>query len=540
MRQRITILCLLLIVFTICVSAKKKQCKKVTSEQSAAPTASYQELTDQDIVQRLKIADFDMPLLSAPKFPDMVKSISDFGAIADGIHLNTDAIQKTIDVVSKQGGGTVVIPAGIWLTGPIVLKDNIRLYVSEGALLQFSTDFNLYPIYDTSFEGVETKRCQSPLSAFNAKNIAITGKGIINGGGDAWRPLKKNKVAPTVWKEKIKTGVLNAKKDIWYPDSASLKAVDYCVDQNVPENVNDWEAIHSFLRPVMLHFVKCTDILLEGVTFENSPAWNIHPLMCENIILYRLNVRNPWYSQNGDGVDVESCKNVLIADSQFDVGDDAICMKSGKNEDGRRRGIATENVVVTGCTVFHGHGGFVVGSEMSGDIRNITVSDCLFIGTDVGLRFKSTRGRGGIVENIYIRNINMTNIPTYPLTFDLFYGGKGVGEESEEEIAKRVNASIPPVTIETPQFRNIYIDRVMCNSSLQAMHFNGLPEMKVENINVSNTQITSLKGAYFNQANKLTMNNVTINNKEGKAVIMKNVTNYKFSNVRDANGKEIH
>lgn len=500
---------------------------------------AFQVITGQAISDIQNLADFDMPRLDAPRFSHASANIRQQGAVPDGKSLCTRAIQDAIDKISKDGGGTVIVPAGIWLTGPIVLKDNVRLHIERGALLQFSTDFTLYPITDTSFEGVETKRCQSPISAFGARNIAITGSGIINGGGDAWRPLKKNKVAPTVWKEKIKTGVLNAKKDIWYPDSASLKAVDYCVDQNVPVNVPDWEAIRSFLRPVLVHLVKCKGVLLEGVTFENSPAWNLHPLMCEDVILYKLNVRNPWYSQNGDGVDVESCRNVIISDCQFDVGDDAICMKSGKNEDGRRRAMPTENVVVNNCEVFHGHGGFVVGSEMSGDVRNVTVANCLFIGTDVGLRFKSTRGRGGIVENIYIRNINMTNIPTYPLTFDLFYGGKGVGEESEEEIAKRVNAAVPPVTHETPQFRNILIDKVVCNSSHQAMHFNGLPEMKVENVSISNTNIRSRLGAYFNQTNRLTLTNVTIDCQQGQALIMSNVTNVKLNNVRDAQGNAV-
>ena len=217
-------------------------------------------------------------------------------------------------------------------------------------------------------------RAQSPISAFNAENIAITGQGTFNGNGEYWRPLKRAKVAPSQWKTHLqKGGVLSADGNTWYPDSASLYAATLCVDQNVPV-VSDpalWQQIHSFLRPVLVHFVGCRNILLEGVTFENSPAWNLHPMCCENLILRDLNVRNPWYSQNGDGVDVESCKNVLIARCSFDVGDDAICMKSGKNKPGRDRGIPTENVVVDECTVYHGHGGFVVGSEMSGGIKNI-------------------------------------------------------------------------------------------------------------------------------------------------------------------------
>ncbi|MBR1630645.1 MAG: glycoside hydrolase family 28 protein, partial [Paludibacteraceae bacterium] len=419
----------------------------------------YQLINNQTIASYYDGVPFDMARLKAPVFPNRVVSIVDYGAKGDGLNLCTQAIQQAIDETSGKGGGTVVIPAGIWATGPIVLKDNIRLHAASGALIQFSADFSLYPIIDASFEGVDTKRCQSPISAYGAKNIAITGSGVFNGAGDAWRPLKKAKVTASQWKQKVASGgVVTADGKVWYPTEGAMKAQAMCVDQNVPEGLQtgaEWEEIHAFLRPVMVNLVKCEGVLLEGVTFENSPAWNLHPLMSNGVILYRLNVRNPWYAQNGDGVDLESCKNSIIAECSFDVGDDAICMKSGKNEDGRRRAVPTENVIVSRCTVYHGHGGFVVGSEMSGDIRNILVDNCLFIGTDVGLRFKSTRGRGGIVENIHISNVNMTNIATDPLLFDLFYGGKGAGEETDDEIAARVNAPIPPVTIETPQFQNI-------------------------------------------------------------------------------------
>jgi polygalacturonase len=236
--------------------------------------------------------------------------------------------------------------------------------------------------------------------------------------------------------------------------------------------------------------------------------------MCENLILNHLTVRNPWYSQNGDGVDVESCKNVIIKDCSFDVGDDAICMKSGKNEDGRRRGIPAENIIVEGCTVYHGHGGFVVGSEMSGGVKNIEVKNCLFIGTDVGLRFKSTRGRGGIVENIYIDNICMNAIPEDALLFDLFYGGKGAGEETAEEIAARMGAAVPQVDETTPQFRDINIENVICNGAKRAIYFNGLPEMPIQNVTLRNIKMSAENGATFNQTENITKENVVINGEE--------------------------
>jgi len=223
------------------------------------------------------------------------------------------------------------------------------------------------------------------------------------------------------------------------------------------------------LRPVLLSFIDCKNVLLKDATFENSPAWNLHPLLCENLIVDNINVRNPWYAQNGDGIDIESCNKVLVINSRFDVGDDAICIKSGKDKDGRERGIPCRDVVIEGCTVYHGHGGFVIGSEMSGGCKDIVIRNSVFIGTDVGLRFKSTRGRGGVVENIYVDNIKMTDIAGEALIFDMYYGIKP-------------GAPVPPVTEETPSFRNIYIKDVTCRSAKRAALFNGLPEMPMKNV----------------------------------------------------------
>ncbi len=484
---------------------------------------SAQQTLDDLVAQ----ASFEMPYVAIPQFANHQVNILDRGADPTGQALSTEAFQQAIDEISAAGGGTVLVPHGVYLTGPIVLKSNVRLYTERNAIVIFSDDFSLYPIYDTSFEGLDTKRCQSPLSANGAENVAICGYGVFNGSGDSWRPLKKSKVTGNQWKNKIKTGVVSPDGKVWYPDSASILAQAYCEDQNVPVNVPDelWDSFRSFLRPVMLSFVNCKNVYLQGVTFENSPAWNLHPLMCENVILQDLTVRNPWYSQNGDGVDIESCKNVIITGCSFDVGDDAICMKSGKNEDGRRRAIPTENVIVDNCVVYHGHGGFVVGSEMSGDVRNIEVSNCSFLGTDVGLRFKSTRGRGGIVENIFINNIYMTDIPNEALLFDLFYGGKGAGEETEEEIAARMAAAIPEVTIETPQFQNITITDVVCKGAKRAMYFNGLPEMKIKNVSLKNITMEGEIGAVIQQTDGLTIENVSIIPAKGEPIVMRYVEN---------------
>ncbi|MBQ9705603.1 MAG: right-handed parallel beta-helix repeat-containing protein [Paludibacteraceae bacterium] len=461
-------------------------------------------------------APFAMPAIQLPQFAQRSINLSECpGTAPDGTVLCTEAIRQAIDELNAQGGGTLVIPEGIWLTGPIELKSNVRLHTERGALVLFSDDFGLYPIIETSFEGVNTRRCLSPLNAHDAENIAITGQGTFNGQGDAWRPVKKSKLTDGQWKKKVQSGgVLSEDGKVWYPTEGARYAVSLCKDQNVPEDVKDeaeWEYIHAFLRPVMLSFRGCKNVLLEGVCFENSPAWNLHPLMCENVVLADLSVRNPWYSQNGDGVDVESCKNVVISGCTFDVGDDAICMKSGKNRDGRERGIAAENIVVDGCTVYHGHGGFVVGSEMSGGVKNVSVQHCLFEGTDVGLRFKSTRGRGGVVENIYVKHIGMTDIPNEALLFDLFYGGKGAGEETDEEIAARMGSSVPPVTEETPAFRDIVIEDVVCRGAKRPIYFNGLPEMPIRNVTLRHIRMTGGDNSQFNRTENLVIEDVEIN-----------------------------
>ena len=454
---------------------------------------------------------FQMPEVSAPVIPAYTVNLKKFGAVGDGVSLNTKAFEKAIAALEKKGGGHLVVPAGVWLTGPIVLKSNIDLHLEVGAVIQFSGDEALYPVIQTSFEGLDTRRCQSPLSANGAENISITGKGVIDGNGQFWRPVKKGKMSEGQWKEVLeRPGGVEVKKGYWVPNQAYADA-EKSANMNVPKASTDeeWNRIKRFLRPVMVSLVNCKNVLLQGVIFQNSPAWNIHPLMCENIILDDVLARNPFYAQNGDALDLESCKNALIVNSKFDAGDDGICIKSGKDKDGRRRGRPCENVVVDGCTVFAGHGGFVVGSEMSGGVRNILVENCQFLGTDVGLRFKSTRGRGGIVENIFIDNVSMTDIKTDAITFNMYYGGKSVAEmladgDNPDNVTKQ------PVTEETPIFRHIDIKNIVCNGAGRAMEFNGLPEMPINGIRLQNINIVAKSDAVFNNCQDIKQRNVHI------------------------------
>lgn len=471
---------------------------------------------------------FSMEQVVVPVFPDLTYSINDYGGIGDGVYLNTNAFTKAIDALSKKGGGTLTVAGGIWLTGPITLKSNINLHLEEGAILLFSKNYDDYPLIDTYFEGLVTKRCISPINGRGLENIAITGKGIIDGSGEAWRPVKKVKMTSEQWKQLLASGgVLNDTKDTWYPSQKSLEGALRTSNFNVPDNIKtdeEWNSVKDFLRPVMIGLIECKKVLLQGVVFQNSPAWNIHPLMCQDVTIDDVTIRNPWYSQNGDGIDVESCKNVIIVNSSFDVGDDAICIKSGKDEQGRKRGLPTENLIVDNCTVFHGHGGFVIGSEMSGGARNIKVSNCSFIGTDVGLRFKSNRGRGGIVENIFVDNIKMINIPTEAILFDIFYNGKSAVELLEEGDSATA-ISYQPVSIETPVFRKISFTNITCEGARRAIFFNGLPEMNIQDISLKNVTITSQFGADIRESDRIALKNVRILNSEGPSLILKNSRN---------------
>ena len=275
------------------------------------------------------------------------------------------------------------------------------------------------------------------------------------------------------------------------------------------KTVQDYEPVKDFLRPNMVVLTHCRKVLLEGVTIQNSPAWTVHPLMCEDLTVRGVYVKNPWNGQNTDGIDVESCKNILLENSTFDVGDDGICIKSGRDEEGRKRGMPTENMVVRGCTVYHAHGGFVIGSEMSGGARNLFVMNCAFIGTDIGLRFKTTRGRGGIVEKIFVKDINMKNIAGAAILFDMYYGGKDPVPQPGEKPETPATEGFP-VTVATPQFRDFSIKNIVCLGAERAVFVRGLPEMSIRNISLENLSMQTRKGIEIVEGAGISMKNVRL------------------------------
>ena len=450
---------------------------------------------------------FEMPRVELPSIPDREAVLTDFGGVGDGVALNTAAFADAIEDLSNRGGGRLIVPAGIWRTGPIELKSHIELSVDKDAVIVFDPDQDLYPIIDTNFEGLDVRRCVSPIHATGAHDIAITGGGIIDGSGEFWREVKRSKVSDDEWKKVLQRGGLVGNDGkVWFPDEGYAAARATAGSLNYPDPSLDEQWIKTFLRPVLVSLRECKRVLIQDCTFQNSPCWNLHPLWCKDLIVKDITVRNPHYSANGDGIDIDGCENVILTGSSFDVGDDAICIKSGKDADGRAHGKTCRNLIISDCTVYHGHGGFVVGSEMSGGVENIRVTGCRFIGTDVGLRFKSARGRGGVVKDIWCDHIYMKDIVTYGIVFNLYYMGVAATEMSKDG-----TDDIQPVDETTPEFRDFHFSDILCAGADQAVFVNGLPEMPVKNLAVSDSRFTAKKGVECHYSENVTFDNVIVN-----------------------------
>ncbi|HMR18141.1 MAG TPA: glycoside hydrolase family 28 protein [Sphingobacterium sp.] len=470
----------------------------------------------------------NLPEVIQPQFPKDTIDIQHFGAKGDGHTLNTQSINNAIASCSQNGGGVVLIRAGYWLSGPIELKSNVNLHLDDNAFLQFTADFDQYKIVEGNYEGKPSARNQSPISGKNLENIAITGKGTIDGNGDAWRMVGRGALTDGEWRKKVASGgLISADGKTWFPSEKTKLAHEEKRSVLLADDktLADFEDIKDYLRPNLLVLTNCKKVLLDGVTFQNSPAWNLHPLMSQHLTIRNVKIKNPDYAQNGDGIDIESCSNVLIEDCILDVGDDAICIKSGKDEEGRKRGIPTEKVIIRRNKVYLGHGGFVVGSEMSGGARDIFVEDCTFMGTDKGIRFKTTRGRGGIVENIHIRNINMSNIVQEAIFFDMYYWTKPPQANEVQEI--------PPVTVETPQIRHVYIENIHCNGANIGVFVRGLPEMPVQHIYMKNLNLTVNKGVEIKDAQHIFLENASLNTQDKDPLVyIESAKDLNFDHIR--------
>ena len=469
----------------------------------------------------------NLPSIKQPVFKKDTVNVLTFGAKPDGVTLNTKAINDAITNCSKKGGGVVLIPAGLWQTGPIELKSNVNLHIAESAMVFFTADKSQYPLIAGVYEGKTAARNQSPISGTNLENIAITGKGIMDGNGDVWRAVHKSQLTESEWKEKLATGgVLKDDGKTWYPSEQfkTASTTNRSMLVKPGQSLNDFADMKDFLRPNLVVLTNCKRVLLEGITFQNSGAWCLHPLMCQDITMRNLRVKNPDYAHNGDGMDIESCANFLIEGCVLDVGDDAICIKSGKDEEGRKRGMPTENGVIRNNIIYKGHGGFVVGSEMSGGARNIFVQNCNFIGTDKGLRFKSVRGRGGVVENIFAKDLFMKDIVQEAIFFDLYYFVK-FATDGERDMRPVVNEG-------TPVFRNMHFENIVCNGAEKAIFVRGLPEMPVENIRIENMVVKAENGIELTDAKGITLNNIQLITDSKKPVVfIDNSSNLTFDKI---------
>lgn len=470
----------------------------------------------------------NLPKITQPVFRKDTLNILAFGAKPDGVTLNTKAINTAIATCSQKGGGVVLVPRGLWITGPVELKSNVNLHLQKAATLLFTPDKSQYALVEGVYEGKRAARNQSPLSGTNLENVAITGQGILDGNGDVWRAVHKSQLTENQWKEKVASGgVLKDDGATWYPSEQFKKASteNWSMLLSPEKPLQRFADMKDFLRPNLVVLTNCKKVLLEGVTFQNSPAWCLHPLMCQDLTIRNVTTKNPEYAQNGDGMDIESCKNFLIEGCTLDVGDDAICIKSGKDEEGRKRGMPTENGIIRNNTVYNGHGGFVVGSEMSGGARYIFVSNCTFMGTDKGLRFKSVRGRGGVVEHIYAKDIFMKDIAQEAIFFDMFYFVKFATDGERDER--------PVVNEGTPVFRTMRFENIVCHGAKKGVFIRGLPEMAIQNIVMDNLVLQTDKGVELIDASGIQLKQVRLVTESTKPVILvDNSSNLTFDSIQ--------
>jgi polygalacturonase len=362
-------------------------------------------------------------------------NVVDSGAVGDGSTNCTGAIQRAINQCAESGGGTILFPAGRYMSGTLWMRSNINLYLDSGATIVGNGEVEAFPLWTSKWEGPGVKPMHAALIAGEGlQNVSITGRGTLDGGGRAWWDLFRQKKLEHV-------------------------------------------------RPNLIRLVDCKDVLIEGVFLTQSPFWTLNPTACDNVTISRITVRNPSDSPNTDGINPDSCRNVHISDCHIDVGDDCVTIKSGTEEDGRANLRPCENLTITNCTMLHGHGGVVMGSEMSGGVRNIAISNCVFQGTDRGIRLKSRRGRGNSIEDLRVDNIVMDDV-LCPMSMNLFY------ECGAEGSSRVTDQSAHAVDDGTPRFRRLRFSNILARRvKYAAGYVLGLPEMFVEDVAFDNISV---------------------------------------------------
>ena len=398
--------------------------------------------------------------IKAPTFPNRDFTITKYGATPGVSNDSTSAIASAIDACSKAGGGRVVVSAGEYSTGAIHLKSNVNLYLAKGATLKFSPDTKKYPIVLTRWEGMELMSFSAFIYAYDQENIAVTGEGTLDGGGrdNWWR-----------WHGNPEYG--------WKPGMPNQKEARAKLYKMMQDGVPAKDRVFgegSYLRPNFIQPFKCKNVLIEGVSIVDSPMWEIHPVLSENVTVRNVHINS--HGPNNDGCDPESCKNVLIEDCTFDTGDDCIAIKSGRNEDGRRIGVPTENIIIRGCHMNDGHGGITVGSEISGGVRNLFAEKNRMDSPnlDHAFRVKNNAARGGVLENFYFRDIDIGQVKHAVITIDFNY----------EEGAK---GKFKPV------MRSFNVERVTSGKSQYGVDIQGLDGAPVEDLTIADSTFNGVR-----------------------------------------------
>ena len=438
-------------------------------------------------------ADRILATMTRVSFPDRSVDITDFGAVpGDSTKLATEAIANAILAMNQAGGGVVVVPEGTFWTGPITLKSSVNLHLADGAVLKFSTDVKQYfPAVPSRWEGIDCNNTHPLIYAYGETNIALTGNGTIDGcaaytnwwGRGTWTERRPWRLDPADPNSPLMEGS-RVRLLAWGESGAPMYERTYTEVDG--------------LRPQTIHFNRCTTVLIEGVTLLNSPFWVIHPLMCNDLTIRGITANNN--GPNGDGCDPESCKNVLIEDCVFNTGDDCIAIKSGRNEDGRKWGIPSENIIVRNCTMANGHGGVVIGSEISGGFRGLFVENCKMDSPNLDrvIRIKTSTARGGVIEDIHVRNIEVGQCREAVLRINLKY--------EQNEIARR--GFIPEV-------RDVTLENVTCQKSTYGVRFDGLDEeTKINDITLRNCSFEGVQRDAVLQSGlvgKVTFDNTTVN-----------------------------
>ena len=416
-------------------------------------------------------------------------NVREFGAVGDGKAKDTAAIAAAIAAAGRAGGGTVLLPAGQYLTGTVALQSNITLHLDSGAVILGSGGPEDYPVMAAgTVEGLNQDVRQSLIWALDARDIAVVGRGTIDGQGWHW------------WKPKPR------------PDGEARR-------------------LRENLRPRMVELLRCTNVRLAGITCRNSASWTIHPLVCDNVTVDGITICNPPDSPNTDGINPEACANVRIANCHIDVGDDCITIKSGTENEPFRSSRPCENITVTGCTMLHGHGGVVIGSEMAGGVRHVAIGNCVFDGTDRGIRIKTCRGRGSAVECVSVSNVVMRGVRSV-VHFTMFYTGTHLDPAPD---AHRV--SFEPVGPGTPRVRNVRLSDILAEDCNEVGYIAGLPEMPIEDVALVNVRVTARRALFAARVRGLTLHDAQIAVAAGPTVVCEDVEDLDIAGLRERGGE---